>query len=87
MQALIVSILAQLAQVLAPLLWKWLGDEGQKLLAKNHISGAVEKSLAEYESVMEEQKVMAQDGLTEEEKNALREKKAKIRADIINAHA
>lgn len=85
MRLFIVSILSQLAQVLGPLIWKWLSDGAKDKIAKNHISDAIDNALKEYDSVIEEQKVLAIDGLTEEEKNVIREKKSKIRADIINA--
>lgn len=66
-------------------IWDVVEDRIKNEVAKDKINDAVAKALAEYEQVLIDQNIMAVDGLTEEEKNEIRKRKAKAQSDIINA--
>lgn len=66
-------------------IWSVVEDKIKEEVAKDKINTAVAKALAEYEQVIHDQNLMAVDGLTEEEKNEIRRRKAAAQAAIINA--
>ncbi len=65
-------------------IWAIAEEKFKKEVAKDQIEKAVAKALADYEQVLIDQNLMAVDGLTEEEKNEIRRRKAKTQTDIIN---
>lgn len=65
--------------------WDVVSDEIKDRTAKDRVEKAVAKALEDYEQIIKDQNLMAADGLTEEEKNEIRRRKAKAQADIVNA--
>ena len=70
---------------LAGLLWGFLKGESKELIAEKEIKKAVENALEEYERIIQDQIIMAKDGLDEKEKEQIRMRKAAAQARIINA--
>lgn len=75
---------AFLAWVLGKI-WNVVDDKIKDAMAKDRVNVAVAKALEDYEQIIKDQNLMAADGLTEEEKNEIRRRKAAAQASIINA--
>lgn len=66
-------------------IWARLNEAAQAELSKKHVEEAVKKAMEDYEKVLEDQIVLAKDGLSDDEKNEIRRRKAEAQARIINA--
>lgn len=66
-------------------IWNVVDDKIKDATAKDRVNKAVAKALEDYEQIIKDQNLMAADGLTEEEKNEIRRRKAKAQSDIVNA--
>lgn len=64
--------------------WDVITEKSRKEIAKRELDAAITKALADYEQVIKDQNLLAADGLTEEEKNEIRKRKAKIQSSIVN---
>lgn len=65
-------------------IWNLLNDKFKKEIAKNDVEKMIKESLDEYEKVLEKQRVLSLDGLTDEEKNEIRKAKIAIQVGIFN---
>lgn len=65
-------------------LWGMADNAIRDALAKSQWESHVKKTLEEYEKVIEDAKVKAQDGLTDEEKEEIRKKKSDLEESIFN---
>ena len=65
-------------------LWSWASEEIKDALSRQRAEEHIRKVLGDYEKVLEEAKEKAKDGLTEEEKNEIRQKKIALEQSLIN---
>lgn len=70
---------------LVPKIWKYVSDEVKDYLSNDRWEDHVKDTLAKYDAVIEEARIKAQDGLTEEEKNEIRRKKIELEESLINS--
>lgn len=65
-------------------IWGMVSDAVKDGLAKQRWEARVKKTLADYEKVIEEAKIKAADGLTDEEKDEIRRKKTELEESLFN---
>ena len=87
MTALLTGLLNSLRGFVLKRLWSLADTAIKDIIAKNHWESHIKTVLADYEKVIEEAKVKASDGLTEEEKNEIRQKKTDLEKLLINGPA
>lgn len=69
---------------LATKIWNYISDKVKDDLSKERWSEYVKEVLSKYDKVIEEARIKAIDGLTEEEKNEIRRKKIELETELIN---
>jgi|GEM_PF-4612533 len=70
---------------LASKLWNYASDKVRKELAENEWEKHVKDILTKYDAVIDLAAEKAKDGLTEEEKNDIRQKKIALETELLNA--
>lgn len=69
---------------LVKLLWTYASGEAKEKIAGSDIKKLVKEKLVEYDAVIAHAQLLASDGLTDAEKEEIRNAKAKIESDLIN---
>jgi hypothetical protein len=70
---------------LASKIWGFVNDEMKNQLAKSHWELHVKDVLKKYDDVINYAHEKAKDGLTEEEKNEIRQKKVALETELLNS--
>jgi hypothetical protein len=70
---------------LASKIWGFVSDEMKNQLAQGHWESHVKDVLAKYDAVINDAHEKAKDGLTEEEKNEIRNKKIALELELLNS--
>ena len=68
-------------------IWDKLSEEAREVIAKNEMQKAVKNALEELDKITEDQIELSKDGLSDQEKEQIRRRKAAAQARILNARS
>lgn len=82
---MIKTLVASILQYVLVFIWKKAEEAIKDKLVQEQVEKRVREALDDYEKIIMEAQELAKNGLTEEEKNAIRKKKIELEKRIFNS--